>query len=59
MGKPDWNEAPMDATHFHPRAILAKWYKMIDGIWHYHYSAGVWKKSTGLPDVVDFLESRP
>lgn len=60
MSKPDWKDAPNDATHCHPTARLAKWYKIIDGVWHYYYyPSGRWCKSTGFDDVVDYLEPRP
>lgn len=36
---------PSDATHFHPEGIYAKWYKEVDGVWHYWAGIGFWKVS--------------
>lgn len=59
MDKPDWKDAPEDATHRHSKSTKAHWYRMIGGKWHYYRGNGKWRLSTGLWDITNYLEPRP
>lgn len=59
MNKPDWKRAPEDATHFHPSAMFAIWYKKIDGVWHYFGTLRKWNKTIDSGIMEDHLEARP
>ena len=58
MNKPDWKNAPEDATHFHPSAMFAVWYRKIDGVWHYS-AHKKWNKTADPRVMNDLLEVRP